>query len=165
MIPEDNAEAIEAFQKSQIEKLDAEVPQILQQVDAKILINYLKGNPNGSTVNIINVGRLHTTGEGGNGQYTEMLVERLMSEIAELKLQLAESKKFGFIDWMKDLEHPRFRTMIRSLIITLKEHFAIQREACQFLGVTERQFSYWMKTYQIPGYRPRTDYRRREKPC
>lgn len=159
----DNSEAIALFQKQQLEKLDAEVPEILQQMDVKILLQHLKGNPNGSTVNIINVGKVESAGVEGNGDQTKLLIDRLLDEISDLKAELKTVREFGIMEWTKALPQPRFKSLIRSLVMTLRENFTLQREAAEFLGVSERQFSYWMKTHKIHGYRPRKDYRRKEE--
>jgi len=158
----DNSEAIAKFQKQQMEKLDEEVPQILQQMDVKILLQYLKGNPNGATVNIINVGKVEGSSTG-NGEQSQRFIDRLLQDISMLKAQLEETRRFGVYDYLNLFPQPRFKNMFRSLILTMKEKFSSQKEAAEFLGVSERQFSYWMKTYQIPGYRPRKDYRNEEE--
>jgi len=153
----DNSDAIEVFKKQQLEQQQQEKGEqdvnILQQMDAKILLNFLKGNPNATQVNIVNVGTVSTAANGDNN---ELLVKRLLDEITDLKMELKEAKKFGVLEWLKEIPQPRYKNMLRALIITLKEQYAIQKDAALFLGVSERQFSYWMKTHSIPGYRPRS---------
>lgn len=158
----DNSVAIAEFQRKQVERLDDEVPQILQQVDAKILLNYLKGNPNGAQVNIINIGRIQGSPNSLATEDSQRLAE-LHGENEELKLKLKEARNFGLLEWLEGLPQPRHEYMIREVVLALKERFDTQKEACDFIGVTPRVFSYWMKSYSIPGYKPRKYRRRKEE--
>ncbi|MHA2265877.1 MAG: hypothetical protein ACXAEN_26085, partial [Candidatus Thorarchaeota archaeon] len=53
------------------------------------------------------------------------------------------------------LPQPRHEYMMRELIIALREKFNTNRECSEHIGASPRMFSYWMKSFQIPGYKPK----------
>lgn len=120
----------------------------MQQMDIKVLLSYLKGNPNGSTVNIVNVGKV------GDGENTKILIDVLRDRIEELRAETKQERHFDVMNWIAGFPQPRYKNMLKAVVTLAKERFELQREAAEFLGVSPRQFCYWMKIHKIPGYKP-----------
>ena len=151
MNDDERKEAIELFQrgKQQQEQLDREVPNILQQVDAKILLQFLKGNPGATQLNIINVGKI------GDQEAVQAHIKTLVEQVDSLKEQLENARKFSLYEYLCTVEKPREFHLIRNVMLTLMDKFDMQRESASFYGVTPRVWNYMMNKYKIPGYRKR----------
>ena len=142
--------------KKEQERIDAEIPQILQQVDAKILLQFLKNNPNQAQVNIINVGRV----EGGHSQE---IVQHLLEENKQLRQKLEAALKFDLLTWLEGVEQPKHYYLMRKIIMLVLDKYETQKDASRFLGISARVFNYWMKKYNIPGYVPMKPRQKKEK--
>jgi hypothetical protein len=147
-----------ALTKQQQDQIDRAVPQILQQIDPKVLIQFLKSSGNNAQVNVVSIGHYYSGGrtEGNSIDNGTLHVEneQLRQKNEQLEAKLKNARDFGIVDWLEGLPQPRHEFMIREVVIALKGKFETQKECASYLGVTPRVFSYWMMTYNIPGYKP-----------
>ena len=130
------------------DRIDRAVPQMLQQIDPKVLIQFLKAGGANAQVNVITIGNYYE-GNGGKERDTQ-----LQSKNEQFKERLEQTHNSDLMEWLEGLPQPRHDYLIREIMIALKKIFSSQQEAAEFIGVSPRVFSYWMKTYRIPGYKP-----------